>query len=330
MRGLTLMILALLALVSCGGEVEPAERPVSDLTALRSRYARLRADLERKVNADPVLAVPELELSDIVIGARTTFLAEAVADAMEVYFDRFDLDLADRVEVHKEGQASVKALFVRIGAGTWNLNICFPRLQGILHAERATIEPRGGVLEIAVPVNLVAGEGEALVTLSWDATMISGLVCGDFERQIEVQGRARPRVYDLTGRLSLESEGFDLVAQSEIDAGVLEINVEILQDSWRRLREVVRSQAAEDRCGMVLDEAKVETRLRGFLADGLRVRLPRNLNPSIRLPTQFAPVLEVFDRELSVTVTGSRPVTNADALWAPGMVAIAVGGAKTP
>ena len=322
-RHLTL-VSALLVLASCRPAIKPGPlAPNPTLTDLGAQYERLRKRLERRVSTDPILQAPELDLADIVIGARTAFLAEMTTDAIPVYFDHIDLDLGNQVEWRKEGPASVKVLLANVHAGTWSIHVGFPRLQGILHADRPKIVPKGGVLEAAVPVSIVGGEGEALITVRWNAAAVAGLVCGDFVHQIAVNGKARPRAYELYGRWSLESDGANLIMQSEIDSQLLELHVDIPETSWQRVRDLVRTQAEQGGCGMVLDESKAESRLREFLDRGIQVRLPRNLNPSTRLPTQFAPTFDVLDRTLSATVKASRPVLASEAMWVGWTVTVA-------
>ena len=79
---------------------------------------------------------------------------------------------------------------------------------------------------------------------------------------------------------------------------------------------------------MVLDEAKIESRVREFVTRGFRVTLPRELQRSFALPTRYASAVDVLGRTLSVEIEATPPTLAPTGVWSAAQVRILAPGSK--
>jgi hypothetical protein len=309
-RGRAAWACALALLLAPGCRSEPAAdvRP-ADLRALEARRDELRGQLARALAADARLqAAPR---TDVLIGVPAAFTGALARELTRGFLSQVEIRLRG-LRLHKQDHVDVKALVATLRAGSYDVDVQVHEVTALLRPGEPRVEFDGARVKLRLPVRLAEGRGRARVDFRWDSQGVGKVVCEDFDVSQEVSAGVTPRTYELSGAFTLEVEDGALVARPDFPERLLKVNVEPAAETWEAVERVVQERTWK--CEKALGAVDVPKLLRGLLAKGFDVRLPRRLFKPVRLPAAFEQSLAIEGRTYDLL---ARP---ADLALGPGML----------
>lgn len=310
-RRLTALVgLALVAWIGCrrAAHVEPVQ-PAAEVAALEARRGELRERLARALRADQRLAAAPA--ADVLIGMPAAFSAALARELTSGFLAQVEIHLRD-LRVRKQDEVKVKALVATVRAGSYVVDATVHEVRALLRPGEPKLSFKGNRIELALPVRLADGRGRATVDFTWDSQGMGKAVCEDFHVTQAVSAGVTPRTYEMRGAFVLEVEGGALVARPEFGDVTLRVNVEPTAETWQALERVIQERSWK--CEKALGLVDVPKLLRGMLAKGFDVRLPRKLFRPVRLPAAFDQTLVLEGKSYALS---ARPV---DLTLAPGLL----------
>lgn len=287
----------------------------TDLSALRAEVAALRDSATARPLPDAALAAAGMDSADVVVGLGTATLRAVLASAATRYLDDVRLHLHRDVVVTTEDQVRIGVGPLRVSAGTWRLAVTLERIDARLSADSVILASAdSGRIGVAVPITVRDGTGDALIDFSWDASVAASVVCGDFQVRERFSGFLEPRTYRIEGTFDLQPEGATVVARPRVTQRI-QVSPRPTEESWRRVRAILRSQDHIFECGLALSPEGMETRLRELLTRGFRFQLPAAILRPLELPTSLADTVDVAGRRLEVEVRPRLPRLTEAWLW---------------
>jgi hypothetical protein len=301
----------LLALATGAGcRSAPAPAPAADLAALERERDALRARLAELRAGDPRLA--QAPGGGVLIGVPVAAATDLVRQLAAGFFDRIRLVLRD-LHVHSEGEVTAKVFLAKVKPGRYDLDLRLTEATALLSAGPPEVRFQGRRVDVAVPVSLARGEGRGKVKIRWDSQGVSSAVCGDFEAEQAVAGQVRPRTYRVQGAFDLEVAGGDLVARPRFPDLVVHLQVDPSADTWKGVDALL---AARDlKCRTALKVVDIPKILKGLLARGFAVRIPRTLLPAVRFPAGLVQSVVVEGRTYELALAPAGLVAVDGLLW---------------
>lgn len=311
-----LLVAGLLALAAAAGVVawrcgrSPAPpAPEAELAALEARRDALRAQLEQARAADPRLAAAPA--SDVLVGMPQAFTTTLVRQLIRSLLAQVEIRLHD-LHVHKQDDVQLKAL-LSFSPGRYTVDVAVHEVRALLRPGEPQLEFKGERVELTLPVTLAEGQGRATIDFDWDSRGLGRVACDDFRVTQEVSGRVRPRTYTLAGAFALKVEDGFLVAQPDFPELALRIEVEPSRETWESVERLLDERSW--RCEKALDAVDVPKLLRGLLARGFSVRVPRKLFRPVRLPAGFEQTLSFEGRTYELRAQPVDLRLDAGMLW---------------
>jgi hypothetical protein len=303
-------------------EEDPAAPVAGDtpgMAALRRRYAVLRDSVDALAHGDTLVTTIAADTGDVAVGIRPELVNLLLQRASASYLDRVDLRLQLEEEVEESEEVKVKALFAKVKAGRWRVNVTIHRVEGVLAARDPTIGVAGeNRLRVTVPVRLESGHGNATIRFAWDASGVASAACRDFTKQLDVEGNVVPREYRVVGDFVLESEGQSIVARPQFEQQKVRISVAPSPETWAQLRSTLASLDDFGKCGIGMEfisADKIIRILNGVVTKGFNVKLPTKLIPTLELPAGVSEEVEVGDRRLRVIAAPNVLRVTPQAFW---------------
>lgn len=303
-----LTALGLLGLLGCVRAPAPSAPPV-DVAALEQRRDELRQQLARALAQDQRLAAAPR--ADVLIGVPDAFTAALARELTRGFLSQVEIRLRD-LRIRKQDEVNVKALFT-LRAGSYDVDLRIHEVTALLRPGEPQLRFEGKRIGLRLPVQLTEGRGRATVDFAWDSQGVGKAVCEDFQVQQAVSAGVAPRTYELRGALALEVEGGALVARPEFPELALRVNVEPSAETWQAVERVIRERTWK--CEKALGAVDVPKLLRGMLAKGFDVRLPRKLFRPVRLPAGFEQSLAIEGKTYALAAKPVDLTLGSGMLW---------------
>jgi hypothetical protein len=254
-------------------------------------------------------------VSTIAIALRVETLREILSFAAASYLDDVRLHLNLDVVVRAGDEVRVQVGPANVRAGRWDLAVTVQRVDALLRAGRIEVAVGdSNRLDITVPVLVREARGHAMIDFTWDAARLASVACSDFAVSEPFHGFVRPHTQRLRGYFLVVAENGRMVARPVLRDNVF-VSPQPTDESWERVREILRDQNQIFRCGLALSPDRMEQMLRDLLTQGFRFRLPASLLRPIPLPGSFIDEIEVAGRRATVRVTPEFPRLTDDRLW---------------
>lgn len=305
------------SLAAAGGCTASDElRAAAELDALRAEVAVLRAASAAAFESDPGLSAPAGSAHDaVVVALSVDMVRDVLGSAAARYLDRVRLHIRPDVVVRAGDEVRVRAGPITAYAGRWDLAVTIQRIDAVLQAGHVDLAAAGpDRLDVTIPVHIRGASGDALIDFTWDAARVAGVICGDFSVRETFSGVVQPRTELLRGHFSLISDGRGLVARPVLRER-LSVSPVPTEESWSRVREILREQNHIFNCGLALSPDGLEERLRTLLERGFRYDLPSSVLRPIPLPGTIASEVEVGGRIVETEVVLEPPLLTTDWLW---------------
>lgn len=270
---------------------------------LRERLAKARA-------ADARIA--EAPAADVLIGMPLGFTGRLVQEVTAGFLDQVEIALKD-IKVHKEGEFKAKTRLGTVKPGRFKLDLTLHEARVLLKPGPPQVDFKGNRVGLALPVTLAQGQGRASVSFEWDSRGLGSAVCEDFQVKQPVAGQVAPRTYEVKGAFVLRAEDGTLVAQPEFPDLVVRLSVQPSQETWKGVERAIEERSWK--CEKVLQKANVPKLLKGVLASGFDVRIPKKVFKTIRLPAGLQRSLTLEGKPFALGVKLLELRVTPDILW---------------
>ena len=306
----------LMALLAFGCTGRDGAQAVAELAALRAEVRALGDSAERRFRSDSLAAViPGDSTSSIAVGLDIAALREILSIAAAEYLDEVRLHLRLNAIVRAGDEVRARIGPVNAFAGRWSLIVTVQRVDALLRAGAIDIVAAdSNRLDLTIPVHVSDATGGALIDFKWDAATLASVVCRDFAIRERFAGYIRPRTYQLRGHFEIVTEGGGMVAQPAVRDRI-SVSPQPTEESWERVREILRSQDRIFKCGLALSPEKMESMLRELLTEGFRFSLPESILRPIALPGSVLNEVEVEGRRVRIAVVPAPPRLAGERLW---------------
>jgi hypothetical protein len=291
-----------------------------DSTAAEAELMTLRAEVRSLVDSAALrLGADTLSEADtvsiIAVAVRVETLQEILSMAASHYLDDVRLHLRLNVVVRAGDEVRVRVGPANVRAGRWDLAVTVQRVDALLRA--GVIDVAVGDsnrLDLTVPVLVREARGLALIDFTWDAARVASVVCSDFAVREPFHGFVRPHTQRMRGYFVVVAEEGRMIARPVLRDRVF-VSPQPTEESWERVREILRDQDRIFRCGLALSPERMEEMLRDLLTQGFRFSLPTSILRPIPLPGSIIDEIEVAGRRAAVEVTPEPPRLTSDRLW---------------
>ena len=317
MKGCATAVLLAAAVLAGGCRREPAASRAA-APALRRDIESLRQRVDGRLGGEAhvqeVLATHAA--SEVVVALRSGLVDDVVRAVARSYLDRVELDLDLEREVEEVRDVEVSTPLGPINAGRWRLHVVVHRVRGVLRARTPDLRPaEGNHLAARIPVVLEGAAGSATARFSWKARSLAGLVCRDFDVTRRVRGRIPADEYVLAGRFELSAAPQAIRVEPVFPSRRVRVRVDLAEESWTEVRRALEEQDQVLKCGLALDPAEILPKLRGRLAEGFDLRLPRAIFRPVDLPAGLRQSVSVEDTEVELTVRTDALRVQPEAVW---------------
>jgi len=150
--------------------------------ALRERF---RAMIQGSVSSEQGLA--EAPKGAVLIGVPTSFAKKVTGQIVTGLFGHTTLVLHN-LKVHKEDELKAKMIFKKRTLGSFILDVEIENVRGILRPGEPTLSFEKKRLDLALPVAVPEGDGQAQLRFQWDGKGVADAVCGDMDISTAVSG----------------------------------------------------------------------------------------------------------------------------------------------
>jgi hypothetical protein len=281
--------------------LERQRREVKRLGGRLEQMLRERARLRDAAGENVLVGVPA-GVAERLAGDAVTGLAPGIR-----------ITLRD-LRIRKEDELRARLLFGRRSVGRFLLSVHVHELRAVLRPGRPRLRFGAERLGVTLPVAVEQGAGSARLRFKWDGRGMAGAVCGDVDVTREVAGSVPRLTRTLEGGLRLRVEGAALVAQPEFPDVEFRLPIEPSAEAWRLVDELVAGRGAL--CRAALARVDVPAKIRGVLARGVRVRVPRRLlERSLRLPLALDERVSLQGQALRVEARPSEVILAPGRLW---------------
>lgn len=275
------------------------------IAALEKEIPELRKKLGDLVNTDPRLR--GMPTSGVRVGVPTTLTRTMIERLVTGFVDSVTLKLTG-LKVKKAG--TVKKV---VTLGEYDLNVVITEVTGQLKTGKPTVTFGGNRVQLALPVRVASGTGNANITFKWDGKNVSGAVCGDMSVNEDVGGAVKPDEYPVSGALILTAKAEHILAAPRFPVVKINLKVDPSPESWGKVQSILDAQTGV--CGFVVDKVNIRGVLEGLLGKGFNVRLPTEKIKPLAIPVGIAPTLKVRDEVVRIGVKVSELTITEHMIW---------------
>jgi hypothetical protein len=252
--------------------LERQRREVRQLGERLERRLRERARLRDSAGESLLIGIPA--------GVAERLAGEALAGLGS----RVRLTLRG-LRFRKADELRARLLLGRRSVGRFVLSVEIHEVRAVLRPGKPRLAFGGDRVGVTLPVAVEDGAGRARLRFKWDGRGVAGAVCGDVDVTHEVAASVPRLTHTLAGALRLHVDGPALVAQPEFGDLELKLPIEPSAETWRFVDELIAGRGAL--CRAALGRVDVKEKIRGVLARGVRVKVPRRLlERPLRLPLE--------------------------------------------
>jgi hypothetical protein len=293
-----------------------SRRPPLPTAARLEALTRQRDQLQEKwrevVIASGERSLAEAPPADLMIGLPTSVTRSIVEQVATGVFGQTILTLED-LRVGKSGDVKARMLLSRRTIGAYVLEVNIRRVQGLLKAGAPELAFGEDKVDVALPVSLVGGEGNAEVRFRWDSKGVAGVVCGDLDVTRAISGSVVPEDYTLAGSFTIAAEGESIVLTPRFPDLRVRVAVAPSEQAWGVVDAVIRDLPRS--CEIALDAVDLKERLAALLARGFDVRIPQKIFKPITLPAGVRKSFRMRGAEIALHVQPTAVRVADDRLW---------------
>lgn len=290
----------------------PPPPSAARLEALTRQRDELQGKWREVVIASGERSLAEAPPADLMIGLPTSLTRSILEQVVTGVFGQTILTL-ENLRVGKTGEVKARMLLSRRTIGAYVLEVKIHRVQGLLKAGAPSLAFGEDKVDVALPVSLVGGEGNAEVRFQWDSRGVAGVVCGDLDVKRDISGTVVPEDYTLAGSFTIAAEGESIVLRPRFPDLRVRVAVAASEQAWGVVDAVIRDLPKT--CEIALDAVDVKERVAGLLVRGFDVRIPQKIFKPIRLPAGVRKSFRMRGAEIALHVTPTGVRVADDRLW---------------
>lgn len=294
-RRATALVAALLLAPTSGCRRSDAATPEelrAAITTLLKERGELRRRLGDAVSSDRRLL--GLPANEVRVGVPTSLVRTLVERFTSGFVDSLTLKLSN-LRVHRSG--SVRKVFT---LGEYDLKVVIDEVTGQLATGKPEVVFGGNRMDLALPVRLASGKGDATIDFVWNGRSVGGAVCGDMQIRQRVSGLVKPASYPVRGSLRLVATPTRILVEPKFPPLRINLRVEPSPESWAAVQKILDERRGL--CGFVLDKVDIAGALQGLIGKGFNVRLPTERIRPVAVPVGIAPSLDVRGQPVVVVV----------------------------
>jgi hypothetical protein len=309
-------------LVSCSDRAdrESPEQLKAEITALEKERDLLRPKLDELIAHDPRIA--GMPRTPVRVGVPTTLARDLIERVVTGFVDHVTLELKN-LKVDKKG--SVKKV-VRLG--DYELHVQIKRVSGRLKTGKPTVTFGGNRIQLALPVTVASGSGNANIDFKWDGKGMGDAVCGDLQVNRDVKGGVKPANYAVSGALLLTATAQEILAEPKFPLIKINLKVDPSDESWAAVQKILDDQ--QGICGYVVDKVNVLKIVQGLIDKGFNVRLPTEKIKPMAVPLGIEPTMEVQGRQVALGIKIGELAITSDMIWLGANVSVGVTPSPKP
>lgn len=320
-RAAALLAVALL-LASCRAreDRQSPEEIRAEIAALEKERDLLRPKLDELIAHDPRIA--GMPRTPVRVGVPTTLARDLIERVTSGFVDHVTLELKN-LKVNKKG--TVKKVFT---LGEYELRVLIKRVSGRLKTGKPTVTFGGNRIQLAMPVTVASGSGNANIDFKWDGKGASDAVCGDLQVNRDVTGGVKPASYPVSGSLVLTATAQEILAEPKFPLIKINLKVDPSDESWASVQKILDDQ--EGICGYVVDKVNVLKIVQGLIDRGFNVRLPTEKIKPMAVPLGIEPTMQVQGRQVALGIKVGELAITSDMIWLGANVSVDVGAEPEP
>ncbi len=277
----------------------------------RREVRRLSERLERRLREQARLRDSAGE--SVLVGVPAGVAERLAGEALAGLGSGIKVTLRD-LRFRKADEVQARLLLGKRTVGRFALSVHVHEVGAVLRPGRPRLRFGDGRVRVALPVAIEDGAGRARLRFRWDGRGMAGAVCGDVDITREVTAGVPRRTHTLEGTVRIRVDDSSLVAEPEFGDVVLELPIEPSAEAWGHVERLIASRGAL--CRAALGRADVPQKIRGVLARGVKVTLPRRLlERSLRLPLEVDRELPLPGRALRVEARPADLVLTPARIW---------------
>lgn len=283
------------------------------LAALRAEREALQERVRAAVVKHGEKSVVDAPKAGLMIGIPTSFTSSVLEQVVTGLFGETTLTLRN-LKVHKEGEVKAKVLFRKKRLGTFVLDVKIHEVQGILRPGKPTLRFGRNRVDLALPVKLAEGHGNADLTFKWDSKgLAANAVCGDVDVTRAVHGGVVPADYHVGGHFGIAASGDAILLSPSFPDLAVRIYVDPSEQAWAIVDDVVKQQRKG--CEIALSKVDVKEKLGTILGRGFNVKIPQKIFKPIRLPAGVSQSLDVQGIQLALQVKPTGLLVANERIW---------------
>lgn len=293
--------------------VQQLEKWQAEILKLQAEQDSLRQYTQLLVKNDA--RIQNLPKGEVVIAIPTAFLKSVIEHLFTDVVSNVTLSLSG-IKAHV-----AKKIKKVVTIGEFVLDIEITQVTGKLKPGQPLIKFGGNQVTMSLPVDLVEGQGEALIHFVWDGKNVADMTCGDMDITQKVSGSVIPTSYDVSGTLAFAIQGNKVVATPTFPETKLNIRVNPSQESWDAINAILEEKSGV--CGWVLEKVDVPNLLKNLLENkGFNVKLPLGKIKPFNFPAGVSDSVKVGGRILSFATQTNTIRIDPDAIWYSASVAL--------
>jgi hypothetical protein len=316
-------VLATLAAVSvlaasaaCGRQDrETPDSLRAEIAALEKERDTLRGRMNELMVKDPRLeGMPK---APVRVGVPTTLARDLIQRVVAGFVDQVTLELKN-LKVKKSG--TVKKV---VTIGQYDLKVTINRVIGKLKTGKPDVTFGGNKVQVALPVTVASGTGNATINFKWDGKNVAGATCGDLEVTQDVSGSVRPDSYPVAGGLVLSATAEDIVASPRFPVIKVNLKVKPSEESWGAVQKILEEKTGL--CGYVVEKVNVLGIVQKLIDKGFNVRLPTEKIKPMAVPVGIEPTMEVRGQPVALAIKLGELAITEHMIWLGANVSVMVG-----
>lgn len=277
----------------------------------RREVQRLGERLERRLRDEARLR--DGAGASVLVGVPTAVAERLAGEAVAGFGAGIKVTLRD-LRFRKSDEVRARVLLGRRSVGRYVLSVHVHEVGALLRPGKPRLRVDGERALVTLPVAVEDGAGRARLRFKWDGQGMAGAVCGDVDVTHELAATLPRRTHTLQGALRLSVDGSALVAAPEFGDVELQLPIEPSAEAWNAVEQLIARRGAL--CRAALRKADVAQKIRGVLARGVRVRLPRRLlERPLRLPLAVDRELKLPGRALQLYAQPTDLMLTPARIW---------------
>jgi hypothetical protein len=266
----------------------------------RREVLRLGERLERRLREQARLR--DSAGASVLVGVPAGVAERLAGEAVVGFGSGIRVTLRD-LRFRKSDEVRARVLLGRRTVGRYVLSVHVHEVGALLRPGKPRLRFDADRAFVTLPVAVEDGAGRARLRFKWDGRGMAGAVCGDVDVTHEVRATVPRRTHTLQGALQLSVDESALVAAPLFGDVELTLPIEPSAEAWDFVDRLIAGRGAL--CRAALGKADVPQKIRGVLARGVKVIVPRRLlERPLRLPLAVEHELQVQGRALRI---GARP-----------------------